>query len=87
MELIIEIPDRIYRTIQKRHLNIIDKEIVEGAIRNGIQLPKGHGRLIDADAFERRCMFDSIVEDKQDVIYALRYYKPTIEADKAESEE
>lgn len=29
-------------------------------------------RLIDADAFERRCMFDSNIEDMQDVIYALR---------------
>ena len=40
------------------------------------------GRLIDADAFERRCMFDSNIEDMQDVIYALRDYKPIIEADK-----
>lgn len=31
-------------------------------------------RLIDADAFERRCMFDSDIEDMQDVIYALRDY-------------
>lgn len=31
-------------------------------------------RLIDADAFERRCMFDSNIEDMQDVIYALRDY-------------
>lgn len=31
-------------------------------------------RLIDADAFERKCMFDSDIEDMQDVIYALRDY-------------
>lgn len=29
-------------------------------------------RLIDADAFERRCMFDKDINDMQDVIYALR---------------
>lgn len=43
-------------------------------------------RLIDADAFERRCMFDSNIEDMQDVIYALRDF-PTgcdIEGIKAE---
>lgn len=31
-------------------------------------------RYIDADAFERRCMFDPKIEDMQDVIYALRDY-------------
>ena len=49
MHIVIEMPDRIYRTIQKRHLNIIDKEIVENAIRNGTPLPKGHGKLKDTD--------------------------------------
>lgn len=56
------------------------------AIRNGTPLPKGHGRLIDADAFERRCMFDSGIEDMQDVIYALRDYKSIIEADKEQED-
>lgn len=32
-------------------------------------------RLIDAEAFERRCMFDENIEDMQDVIYALRDYQ------------
>ena len=50
-------------------------------IANGTPLPKGHGRLIDADMFELRCMFDSDIEDMQDVIYALRDYKAIIEAD------
>ena len=36
-------------------------------------------RPIDADAFERRCMFDENIEDMQDVIYALRDF-PTIDA-------
>lgn len=38
-------------------------------------------RLIDADAFERRCLFDENIEDMQDVIYALRDY-PTVDATK-----
>ena len=37
-------------------------------------------RYIDADAFERRCMFDKNIEDMQDVIYALRDF-PTIDAE------
>ena len=31
-------------------------------------------KYIDSEAFERRCMFDSSIEDMQDVIYALRDY-------------
>ena len=37
-------------------------------------------RLIDAEAFERRVMFDSDIEDLQDVIYALRDYEPIADA-------
>ena len=33
-------------------------------------------RLIDADAFERKCRFDGNIEDVQDVIYALRDFPP-----------
>ncbi len=62
-------------------------EMLKNVLENATPLPKGHGRLIDADAFERRCMFDSDIENMQDVIYALRDYKPIIEADKAESED
>lgn len=65
-----------------------DKDIDELEMKWGAEeLPKGHGKLIDADAFERRCMFDSDIIDMQDVIYALRDYKSIIEADKAKSEE
>ena len=49
------------------------------AIAEGTVLPENYGRLIDADAFERRCMFDKNIEDMQDVIYALRDYPAIIE--------
>ena len=84
MKLIIDIPEEKYKTIQEgMYCGMLDADLYRD-IKNGIPLPKGHGRLIDADAFERRCMFDSDIEDMQDVIYALRDYKPIIEADKAE---
>ena len=50
MKIVIEIPDRIYKIVQNRTLNITDDEILENALKNGTPLPKGHGRLIDADA-------------------------------------
>lgn len=49
MRIVIEIPDRIYKIIQNRTLNIMDDEILENALRNGTPLPEHHGRLIDAD--------------------------------------
>ena len=45
-----------------------------------IEVPP-HGRLIDADAFERKVMFGD-EEDLQDVIYSLRDYPSIIPADK-----
>lgn len=47
-------------------------------ITKGIALPDNHGRLIDADAFERSILNDAKIEDKKDVIYALREYKSVL---------
>lgn len=49
MQIVIDIPDRIYKIVQNRMLNITDAKILENALKNGTPLPKGHGRLIDAD--------------------------------------
>lgn len=90
MKLIIDIDDETYNDIKKGKIYSSFRDVPlesTNSIANGTPLLKGHGRLIDADAFERRCMFDSDIEDMQDVIYALRDYKPIIEADKAESED
>lgn len=46
MRLVIDIPDSIYNRIVEEDL----KGIMSNAIANGTPLPKGHGRLIDADA-------------------------------------
>ena len=93
MKLIIDIDEVFYEALRETDVIIRGQRsgktlmsVICNAVANGKPLPKGHGRLIDADAFERRCMFDSDIEDMQDVIYALRDYKSIIEADKAESE-
>lgn len=80
VELLVRIPEEYYKAIMKIPVNQSTADML--IIKNGTVLPKGHGRLVDADAFERRCMFDSNIEDMQDVIYVLRDYKPIIEADK-----
>ena len=57
MELVIKIPEKIYKHIMSmqfyipgsRSGTVLLEEILK-AIRTGTPLPKGHGRLIDADA-------------------------------------
>lgn len=89
MQIVIEIDDARFKDIRRIacvQLENYHFKTVEQIIANGTPLPKGHGRLIDADAFERRCMFDSDIEDMQDVIYALHDYKSIIEADSEDEE-
>lgn len=60
------------------------KKILDGTwcgseeITKGIPLPDNHGRLIDADAFERSILHDAKIENKKDVIYAFREYKSVL---------
>ena len=58
MKLIIDIDNDVYNECQG-HIYFPDTggELFN-AVKNGAPLPKGHGRLIDADAY-RKEMFDS----------------------------
>ena len=64
MKIVIDIPDDVYNSIKSTEeiINYIAKDgggsmALHGslAIINGIILPKGHGRLIDADALDKDC--------------------------------
>ena len=56
IELVIKIPEEEYNRYMNYTDNYVDfmffgtEEMIVRAIRNGTPLPKGHGRLIDADA-------------------------------------
>ena len=53
MKLIIDIDEYNYKLIQDgNYCGILSHEIYN-AIKNGTPLPKGHGRLIDADKLKR----------------------------------
>ena len=62
MQIVIELSDEIYKNIKEENSiyginNGLSARItgkVVGAIQNGTPLPKGHGRLIDADALNRK---------------------------------
>ena len=55
MEIVVKIPDDMIKSLEQGNFgakyNIYD---LAGYLMNGTPLPKGHGRLIDADAFIAR---------------------------------
>lgn len=91
IELVIKIPEEIYKNIQGEKFWLDSGLTLSNAydfIKNGTVLPKGHGRLIDADDIK------SYFSDREGGDFtAFHFYDtvenaPTIiEADKAEREE
>ena len=80
IELVIKIPEEDFERCKKRFQMRIN--IMGDAIANGTPLPKGHGRLIDADALNFNADYNEPLISKLDFDCA-----PTIiEADNAESE-
>ena len=66
MQIVIRIPDSKYQSIlSDDYCGLLDADMYK-AIKDGVSLPKGHGRLIDADALEM---------DKR--IYGDRYLSKT----------
>ncbi len=58
VELVIKVSETVVENIQRRSTEIqIDGDVLENAVLNGIQLPKGHGRLVDADVLPEISLF------------------------------
>lgn len=94
MKVIIDIPEKAYELLKSK--SELDN-IAESIIANGTPLPKGHGRLIDADDLiqdiiddNQLCIFNSeserIVHDEMVnfAIDRLADCSTIIEADKSE---
>lgn len=54
MQIVIDIPEKLACEGFERSFTEEEKNILIKAIGNGTPLPKGHGRLIDANALNRR---------------------------------
>ena len=91
MQIVIDIDNKRYKDILRISTVQLKGRIptLEQIIANGTPLPKGHGRLIDADTLEEcKEVMNTIMNECE---YAVRMNEvrnvPTIiEADKAESE-
>ena len=76
MEIVIKVPEKIYKSIRdNEYCGIIDSEMYN-AIANGIPLPKGHGRLIDADKF-KKYLQESMADNAQ--LFKTQKYKALAE--------
>lgn len=52
MKIVIDIPQKAYETLKaEKEIDWLGAEYILDCIKNGIPLPKNHGRLIDADDF------------------------------------
>ena len=99
MKLIIDIPEVYYEALRKTDEIISGQRngktlmsVIYDAVGNGTPLPKGHGRLIDADAIKPKFCNSNIYNkygEKGFWYYSVKDMNdaPTIiEADKKESE-
>ena len=71
MQIVIEIPDKKYEALKMLESATIGLHlgVVEKAIINGTPLPKGHGRLIDADAIHLGNPIRAIAQSKEDWMF------------------
>lgn len=81
IELVIKIPEEDYIKISNSNPSYADDFNLYYAIKNGTPLPKGHGRLIDADE-----LIEGKVANDWTRIQA-ECANTIIEADKGESED
>ena len=87
MQIVIDIPEELYKA---NHRGLEAEELwdLRIAIKNGTPLPKGHGRLIDADALIYKQTHHGNYYTPFELIdrNGLNNAPTIIEADKAESE-
>ena len=83
MQIIIDIPEILYKTIKDGKLPVSYYDLYY-TLRNGTPLPKGHGRLVDEREVYKKFYCRCLARVAKEVLDEI----PTIiEADKAESEE
>ena len=101
MQIVIDIPDEMYQKIKETFKVISGSRrserfdyILFDAVNTGTPLPKGHGRLIDADKMKNKMLYSHDVSAEIEINgtdefinYIFNDAPTIIEADKAESED
>ncbi len=89
MQIVMEIDEKLYNYMQtEKYDEHLDKRFdyqIRFAVKDGVPLPKGHGRLIDADALLKDVRDNSESYFADDFAHEWVDVAPTIiEADKSE---
>ncbi len=89
IELVIKIDDEIYKKIKNNEFWLscgLDLSMAYDLIKNGTPLPKGHGKLIDADALENTWHEEFLkgMSISAGMVNTFNDASTIIEADKAE---
>lgn len=82
MQIVIDIPEEIKAVIDNNGTNEIVTETVWQAVKKGTPLPKGHGRLIDADELKRHKYHDNNRFENAVAVAQIDWAPTIIEADK-----
>lgn len=78
IEIVIKIPEAAYKILKSdKGIDWLGAEHILNAVANGTPLPKGHGRLIDADALKEewkegfhKKIVDALMDDAPTIIEA-----------------
>ena len=84
MQIVIEIDEENY---EKNKYGRCPVAVMRKSIRNGTPLPKGHGRLIDADELKKHKYHDSNRFENAVAVAQIDWSDTIIEADKEEQDE
>lgn len=90
MQIVIDIDEDTYKDIKRGKIYTSVRDVPQeavAAIKNGTPLPKGHGRLIDADELKKHKYHDNNRFENAVAVAQIDWADTIIEADKAESEE
>lgn len=82
MEILIKLDKRLYKYAKHHTLTSVEIDEICGAIANGTPLPKGHGRLIDADELKRHKYHDNHRYENAVAVAYIDWADAIIEADK-----
>lgn len=97
MKIVIDIPDENYKRDNLIHFFGCYSEKLDEVIKNGTPLPKGHGRLIDADGLKENingwyafmkdiCKQPYMTLKQEEIIGKIDIMTPIIEADKGQED-
>ena len=87
IELVIKIPEEKYKKISNSNPSLADDFSIYYAIKNGIPLPKGHGRILDEKEILNTEKHDGGWYDLVDLPEYIAGVSAIVEADTTESED